>query len=251
MAKHSFNPKERYAIWANHGWSCWDCGVPLFYKDLEIDHFFPECFLSERYAEKREKAYREFEVHDDFQINWFENWLPSCSECNRAKADYAPDPTKRNKKIFKRLKERAYNTSKTADDVQSNRSVETILNGIFSAISRQVLSIDDLIGFCQTIAEDPTEYGAKEGSLFLDGILFGPEKVRRKCLCKCGRQTCTGRQERVMCYFHDGLSDWIVNTGLYWQCYDEIVECPRCAQHHKRGHIGSDRFCGSPFNASE
>lgn len=62
---------------------------------------------------------------------------------------------------------------------------------------------------------------------------------------------CVDSAGKVYCYFPRDLSPWVITTGLYKKCYDEIVDCPRCAAQHKRGHIGRDGICGRPFRDQE
>jgi len=71
--------------------------------------------------------------------------------------------------------------------------------------------------------------------------------VARECDCQCERKNCVDTTGKVHCYFSRALSDWVIQAGLYWKCYDEIVNCPRCVQRHKRGHIGRAEICSNPY----
>lgn len=65
--------------------------------------------------------------------------------------------------------------------------------------------------------------------------------------CACERATCVDQQKRVYCYFTKDQSPWVVGKRLYWRCYDEIIECPRCGHNHARGHVGRDDVCLRPY----
>jgi HNH endonuclease len=62
-------------------------------------------------------------------------------------------------------------------------------------------------------------------------------------LCQCERVACVDHSSKVYCYFPKWLSTWVLNKQLYWRCYDEIVQCPKCGKQHKRGHIGRKDVC--------
>jgi len=84
-------------------------------------------------------------------------------------------------------------------------------------------------------------------SLLLEpGIKVYADQIVREGICTCDRATCVGHEEKVHCYFPLWLSEWVVTKGLYWQCYDELVECHRCNTSHKRGHIGKLGICKVP-----
>ena len=79
------------------------------------------------------------------------------------------------------------------------------------------------------------------------GLWIDKNDIVYEGLCQCERNTCVGHDHKVMCIFSKYLHEWVISRHLYWQCYDEQVDCQRCGEPHKRGHIGSDRFCGNPF----
>ncbi len=93
--------------------------------------------------------------------------------------------------------------------------------------------------------------------LFLNGIqlesgIFVPiEDLVYEGPCACEREVCVGQNHRVYCYFTKKQSKWVVAKKLYWQCYDEIVKCPRCLQQHARGHIGRNDKCLKPYRNQE
>ncbi|WP_434733555.1 hypothetical protein NL154_03235 [Rhizobium sp. YTUHZ044] len=58
---------------------------------MQIDHIIPEHLLSKSLELK--SALRSLGLPGDFQINGFENLLPSCSACNNAKKGYSFKPS--------------------------------------------------------------------------------------------------------------------------------------------------------------
>ena len=73
------------------------------------------------------------------------------------------------------------------------------------------------------------------------------DELQREGYCQCERANCVGKKGKVYCYFGRDLAPWVVGTGLYKECYDEVMVCPRCDREHKRGHIGSSWACGRPY----
>ncbi len=77
------------------------------------------------------------------------------------------------------------------------------------------------------------------------GFWLHPDDVAAEGLCRCDQASCVDRDDKAYCVFARSLPEWVINAGLYWKCYDELVQCPRCALRHKRGHIGKTGKCGS------
>ncbi|HEX7330310.1 MAG TPA: restriction endonuclease [Pyrinomonadaceae bacterium] len=105
-------------------------------------------------------------------------------------------------------------------------------------------------------AEDASHWQVEQSvdSFLLDfgldsGVKIYADQIIREGPCTCKRTACVGHQEKVYCYFAIWLSEWVVTTGLYWQCYDEQVECERigCGLIHPRGHTGKLGICNAPY----
>jgi len=99
-------------------------------------------------------------------------------------------------------------------------------------------------------ARDASKWKAEESvdSFLLDsGAKVYTDQIIREGFCTCNRNACVGHQAKVRCYFPVWLSEWVITTGLYWQCYDEEIECSRCGSRHARGHVGKLGVCKAPF----
>lgn len=90
--KHSFTAAERWAVFTTQGARCYLCGRPVDFASMEVDHIIPERLIDEpeKFADVREA----FDLPIDFDINSYENWLPSCRRCNGQKSSvvFAPMP---------------------------------------------------------------------------------------------------------------------------------------------------------------
>lgn len=83
--------------------------------------------------------------------------------------------------------------------------------------------------------------------LFDDGSAALPEEVAAEGMCRCERDRCVDRPNKVYCRWTRDLSDWVIQKRLYRRCYDEMIICPRCDKSHKRGHIGKLGRCNAPY----
>jgi len=93
-----------------------------------------------------------------------------------------------------------------------------------------------------------------QGSKIVDSFLLEggakvyADQIIREGKCTCDREACVGHKQKVYCYFPVWLSEWVITKGLYWQCFDEKVKCPRCGQIHERGYIGKLGICNVPYS---
>ena len=88
MKKYKFSKIERFAIWKSYNYLCFYCGKNLKWKNLTIDHLFPECLLYNRRDFTTVK--KRYSLKNDFCINDFVNWVPAHDTCNNKKADFMP-----------------------------------------------------------------------------------------------------------------------------------------------------------------
>ena len=117
---------------------------------------------------------------------------------------------------------------------------------VFAALERRAISMCDLGDFWEAFLTDPTQAGVPDDFIVLDnGYWIRKNQIVRQGTCCCERDTCVGRNDKVYCYFPSSLPPWVIEKGLFWRCYDEVVVCPRCSRQHKRGHIDRNGVCGS------
>ena len=88
MKKYKFSQIKRFVIWKTYNYLCFYCKKNLKWKDLTIDHLFPE------YLSYNENAFiaikKTYSLKDDFCINDFVNWVPAHEICNNKKGDFMP-----------------------------------------------------------------------------------------------------------------------------------------------------------------
>ncbi|WP_133512842.1 HNH endonuclease [Candidatus Thiosymbion oneisti] len=248
--KRRFSYPERYAIWHCNGRRCWWCREPLRLVEVTIDHVLPESLLDDE--EKRKEILAEYGLPQDFNINGYENWLPCHNHCNQSKGNKIPVFVPGNKAIIDALRDTAPKAERTARAVSSNAAKDNVFKTVFTALEKQTITVRDLDELLQAFVDDPAIVGVPSDVIILDSGYWVPrEQIAREGTCRCERNACVGRDDKVYCYFEASLSPWVINTGLFWRCYDEVISCPRCSRQHKRGHIGRKDVCGRPYNNQE
>lgn len=83
LSRYKFNPSERYAVFTVHSEVCYLCRKPIDMASFQVDHVIPE-HLAECQGELL-SVINSYGLPDDFDLNSFENWLPSCALCNNKK----------------------------------------------------------------------------------------------------------------------------------------------------------------------
>ncbi len=91
MAKYNFSDTERFAIYTVHQERCYMCRKPIDLQSMQVDHILPEYLLSN--PTELHSVLAAFGLSKDFEINSYENWMPSCGPCNRRKGRTVFDPT--------------------------------------------------------------------------------------------------------------------------------------------------------------
>jgi hypothetical protein len=248
--KRRFSYPERYAVWHCNGQRCWWCKQPLRLVEVTIDHVVPESLLYDE--EKRQAVLTEYGLPRDFKINGYENWLPCHNHCNQRKGSSSPAFVPGNKAILDGLRERAHKAERIARSVTSNVAKDRVFKTVFAGLERQTITVRDLADWLEAFVHDPTKAGLPDDFIVLDsGYWIRRDQIVREGICRCERNTCVGCVDKVYCYFQASLSSWVVNTGLFWRCYDEVITCRRCSARHKRGHVGREDVCGRPYASQE
>jgi hypothetical protein len=91
MAKHAFTSHQRYAVFTAHGEVCYLCRKPIDLSSMEVDHIVPESISAD--PDRLRAVLVALGRRNDFDINSYENWMPSCRSCNRRKSDVEFEPS--------------------------------------------------------------------------------------------------------------------------------------------------------------
>lgn len=246
MGKRRFTFAQRYAVWHCHERRCWLCTEPLRVQHATIDHFFSESLLDDDVRRKHESGV--YGLTDAFNIDSFSNWLPAHPRCNQVKGDRTPPFVPGNVFVLQQLIDRAPLVERTAKEILSNIQKDKVFARVATAVERDTITLDDLRSLIEQLAEEPAPSPNPEDIVLLEGGYWVHRRdIARECVCTCERNRCVDSNGKVYCYFRPDLSPWVITSGLYWKCYDELIDCPRCEVRHKRGHVGKLDVCARPF----
>lgn len=84
MSQYVFSPVKRLTIFLEHGDRCYLNGEPLDLETMQVDHILPEYLADD--PVKLSKILAEYGLPPTFDLNSYENWLPSCGPCNNKKS---------------------------------------------------------------------------------------------------------------------------------------------------------------------
>jgi hypothetical protein len=128
VAKHLFSDAERFVVYTADGGRCFWCGLPLYYRDVQIDHCIPESLESE--PAELAGVRRNYGLGADFRINGFENWVTCHQGCNLRKLRAIVPNCAATLFQFTMLRERApkleANRKKFDEDIRRERVLVTL-----------------------------------------------------------------------------------------------------------------------------
>jgi len=244
--KKKFSYAERFAVWSCHSKRCWLCTEPLRLAEATVDHVIPESLILD--DAKRQAIFDSYGLSNEFNINGFENWLPAHSKCNQQKGNKTFEFIPGIRFILDKLLEKASRVKIESQKVSENVNKDKLFGTIFAAIEKKKVTSEELKELLFHLSEEPSPTPVRDDILLMDrGYWVYRKDVAREGLCECERENCVDFEGKIYCYFRPDHSDWVIGTGLYWKCYDEVIPCPRCQNLHKRGHIGKIAVCGNPF----
>ena len=141
MAKKNFSPAERYAVFTVHGEKCYLCTALLDLSSMQVDHVIPEALLDKPELAAVLAAY---DLPATFDLQSYENWLPSCGPCNNRKKARLFRPTPRIQIELEIAAEKAPEARELEKKAISKQMVAKALNTIQRAVQQSALSQEQL-----------------------------------------------------------------------------------------------------------
>jgi hypothetical protein len=244
--KYRFKLEEKYGVWIAHDRKCRLCGNLIKFRNLTIDHYFPERLQNDHEAVAQ--IIEEFSLPDDFEINSFANWVPAHQRHNRKKRSRVPKWTPNEQSVVEGNLARAGLAARKSERIKTDASSGRTLTQVLRAIEARTLTLIQLVELVDDLLVDPTSRGLPEGAVFLDdGRMFAGAEIVKIAICQCERDLCVGEDRKVRCVFTSDQSEWVIGAGLFHACYDELIICARCETEHKRGYVGRGGSCAAPF----
>lgn len=210
MNKRKFTIFQRFAIWKWHEERCWLCNEPLSFKDTTVDHLFPEELL---WDENKRKAILGMYGLDDskFNIDNYENWLPSHAKCNQLKSAKTIGFMGGIAFVLESLILKAGKVKRTVEKLTRNRNNTEIFLPVLNAIENEVISFEDLIDFIKPISEKNNFQVVPNDLIILSGGYWVyRDSIAREGLCTCEKNRCVDNDEKVYCYFSPNLPVWVI-----------------------------------------
>jgi len=140
MDKRKFTPFERYGVFTAHGEKCWMCGKMLDLASMEVDHVIPESLLER--PEELARVLHAFGLPPDFDLQSYQNWLPSCRRCNGKKLAEVFEATPLIQGELKKAREKAPRAKELADKIVGDREVAKAWSVIERAAAAGTLTAD-------------------------------------------------------------------------------------------------------------
>lgn len=102
MSDYKFSSVQRFVVFTVFGpdTKCYLCREPVTLKTMQVDHLIPEHLIS--HPVRLKELTTELGLPADFDLNSYENWLPSCGPCNNAKRNDVYEPGPMYLALFKR-----------------------------------------------------------------------------------------------------------------------------------------------------
>jgi 5-methylcytosine-specific restriction endonuclease McrA len=125
MKRYRFSSTERYAIYTIHGPNCYLCSTPIDLRSMSVDHVLPASLPSnpKLYAE----CLCEYGLPPTFDVDSFENWLPSCAKCNSEKGAHPFRPTPIIQRYLQRAIDSATEVRGLVETTISNQKMQNAL----------------------------------------------------------------------------------------------------------------------------
>jgi hypothetical protein len=152
--------------------------------------------------------------------------------------------------ILKRLIQAAPKVQRTVERVVRITTKDKLVAPVLAAIELGTFSLDEVLqDLAPQLLSAPFPSQTGLAMIKLDnGYWLREDELVHQCVCQCERQVCVGSDQKMLCLFSDALSQWVIAKGLHWRCYDEMVDCTRYGERHKRGHIGRAGSCRNPYS---
>lgn len=105
---------------------------------MEVDHLIPESLLSD--SAKLAAARKALGLPNDFEINSYANWLPTCRSCNRLKSDALFKPSLEIQLLIQKASASSARAGSLAQKVVSSQKITKALGVLASAAEQGKLS---------------------------------------------------------------------------------------------------------------
>ena len=133
---------ERFGIWKAWKGLCAWCREPVLFKNCDKEHLIP------RDAENNlADLIKRFGLPSDFEIESFENWVPSCSSCNKQKGTRLVDPAPLISVVFVTARHHAPLAREISKTIDSEPKKARTLARLGATVETQQLTKEEILEF--------------------------------------------------------------------------------------------------------
>ena len=126
---------QRFGVyWAWNG-RCFWCREPVKFAECHVDHVIPVSA-----TDPIETLRRHYSLSPAFEIDGFENWVPSCQACNLLKRNMLLFASPATVMHLQAVQERAPKAKSIADDFERDRATVPLLVKLQEAVERGKIS---------------------------------------------------------------------------------------------------------------
>jgi len=142
MSGYKFTAAQRFAVYTVHGAVCYLNGEPLYLRLMRVDHVIPRSLKDN--PGRLSAILRDYELPEDFNLDSFENWLPTCDPCNSAKYKEPFRPTPIIQRYIDRARAKAAEAKAVAERVVTDQAISKALNTLERALDQAQLDLAQL-----------------------------------------------------------------------------------------------------------
>jgi hypothetical protein len=154
MGKHRFTDSERFTVYMADSAKCFWCGIPIYYRDVQVDHLFPESLKND--PARLEELRVNYGLGQGFDLNGFENWVTCHQGCNLRKlGDILPNAPAMMFAISEVI-QRAPKLAKYRTEFEKDKRRERILVMLSAAVEDGELERSDIELLLEKLPEIPT-----------------------------------------------------------------------------------------------
>jgi 5-methylcytosine-specific restriction endonuclease McrA len=139
MSGYKFSAAQRFAVYTVHGGTCYLNKEPLYLTTMRIDHVLPRSLKGD--PERLSMVLKEYGLPDDFKLDSFENWLPTCDPCNSLKYKDPFRLTPIIQRHIDRARAKAGEAKALADRIVTNQAISTAVNTLQRARDQRQLDL--------------------------------------------------------------------------------------------------------------
>lgn len=138
----SITPAERFGVWKASYGRCWRCAEPIFFRDCQIDHALPLKAADRPGGVDELRRY--YGLPPSFELDGFQNWVPSCQRCNLTKRDLLIDLSPATIVLLTQIRSRASLAEEIAAAIVRDAKKTPLLAKVASAVEVGDLTRNDI-----------------------------------------------------------------------------------------------------------